>query len=157
KLGLDAFKAAKYPEAIKELKKAYLLKRLPPLLVNIAKTYEKLNDVDNEIYYYKKYLAEAPPDAKDREQIKAALADAEERKAGKNKPPEEEPAAAPPPVRSGKPGKPPAEEPEAPPPVRSGKPGKPPAEEPEAPPPVRSGKPPKGGTPPPSEEPAGPS
>src|SRR6185369_2656070 len=98
KLGLDAFKAGKYTDAIKELKKAYLLKRLPPLLINIAKTYEKLNDVDNEIYYYKKYLAEAPPDVKDREQQKAALADAEERKAGKNKPPvEEQPEAAPPP------------------------------------------------------------
>ena len=39
-LGQAAFKAGKYAEAIKELKKAYLLKRLPALLVNIAKTYD---------------------------------------------------------------------------------------------------------------------
>src|SRR6478752_3413585 len=60
KLGLDAYKAGKYPEAIKELKKAYLLKRLPALLLNIGATYRKMGDVDNAIYYYKKYLTEAP-------------------------------------------------------------------------------------------------
>jgi hypothetical protein len=80
KLGLEAFKAGKYPEAIKELKKAYLLKRLPPLLVNIAKTYEKLNDPDNAVYYYKKYLVEAPADAKDREAVQQSLDDIENRK-----------------------------------------------------------------------------
>ena len=32
RLGVEAFKAGRYPEAIKELKKAYLLKRLPPML-----------------------------------------------------------------------------------------------------------------------------
>ena len=85
RLGLEAFKNGKYTDAIKELKKAYLLKRLPPLLVNIAKTYEKLNDNDNAIYYYKKYLAEAPPDAKDRDQAKQALADIQ---AKKDQPPE---------------------------------------------------------------------
>ncbi|MCU1277165.1 MAG: hypothetical protein JWM53_711, partial [bacterium] len=44
KLGLDAYKNAKYPEAIKELKQAYLLKRLPALLLNIGATYRKMND-----------------------------------------------------------------------------------------------------------------
>ena len=61
KLGLDAYKAGKYPDAIKELKKAYLLKRLPALLLNIGATYRKMNDLDNAVYYYKKYLAEAVP------------------------------------------------------------------------------------------------
>ena len=63
KLGLDAYKNGRYPEAIKELKKAYLLKRLPALLLNIGATYRKMGDADNAVYYYKKYLAEAP-DAK---------------------------------------------------------------------------------------------
>src|SRR5438445_13245809 len=95
KLGLDAFKAAKYPEAIKELKKAYLLKRLPALLINIAKTYEKLNDLDNEIYYYKKYLAEAPPEAKDRDTIQQTLTELQAQKSGRANQVEEAPPEAP--------------------------------------------------------------
>jgi hypothetical protein len=79
KLGLDAYKSGRYPEAIKELKKAYLLKRLPALLLNIGATYRKMNDADNAIYYYKKYLAEAP-DARDRPEVERTLADVEREK-----------------------------------------------------------------------------
>ena len=79
--GLDAYKAGKYPEAIKELKKAYLLKRLPALLLNIGATYRKMNDLDNAAYYYKKYLAEAP-DAKDRGEVEKTLAEIEQEKPG---------------------------------------------------------------------------
>ena len=80
KLGLDAYKAASYPEAIKELKKAYLLKRLPALLLNIGATYRKMSDLDNAAYYYKKYLAEAP-DARDRGEVEKTLAEIDAREA----------------------------------------------------------------------------
>ena len=81
KQGLDAYKNGKYPEAIKELKKAYLLKRLPALLLNIGATYRKMNDTENAVYYYKKYLAEAP-DAKDRGEVEKTLAEIEHEKSG---------------------------------------------------------------------------
>ncbi|HXU70097.1 MAG TPA: tetratricopeptide repeat protein [Polyangia bacterium] len=81
KLGLDAYKTGKYPEAIKELKKAYLLKRLPALLLNIGATYRKMGDVDNAVYYYKKYLAEAP-DARDRGEVEKTLAELDKEKPG---------------------------------------------------------------------------
>lgn len=82
KLGLDAYKNGKYPEAIKELKKAYLLKRLPALLLNIGATYRKMGDLDNAVYYYKKYLTEAP-EAKDRGEVEKTVAALEkERPAG---------------------------------------------------------------------------
>ncbi len=81
KLGLDAYKNGKYPEAIKELKKAYLLKRLPALLLNIGATYRKMGDIDNSVYYYKKYLAEAP-DAKDRGDVEKVLAELDKEKPG---------------------------------------------------------------------------
>ena len=81
RLGLDAYKTGKYPEAIKELKKAYLLKRLPALLLNIGATYRKMNDVENAVYYYKKYLAEAP-EAKDRGEVEKTLAELEHEKPG---------------------------------------------------------------------------
>jgi len=81
KLGLDAYKNGKYPEAIKELKKAYLLKRLPALLLNIGATYRKMGDIDNAVYYYKKYLAEAP-DARDRGEVEKTLAELDKEKPG---------------------------------------------------------------------------
>ncbi len=81
RLGLDAYKNGRYPEAIKELKKAYLLKRLPALLLNIGATYRKMGDVDNAVYYYKKYLTEAP-DAKDRGDVERTLAELEHEKPG---------------------------------------------------------------------------
>jgi hypothetical protein len=81
KLGLDAYKAGRYPEAIKELKKAYLLKRLPALLLNIGATYRKMGDLDNAAYYYKKYVTEAP-EAKDRGEVEKVLAELDREKPG---------------------------------------------------------------------------
>jgi hypothetical protein len=94
KLGLDAYKNAKYPEAIKELKKAYLLKRLPALLLNIGATYRKMNDIDNAVYYYKKYLAEAP-EAKDRGEVEKTLAELDKEKPGAGANASSAPAEAP--------------------------------------------------------------
>ena len=81
KQGLDAYKNGKYPEAIKELKKAYLLKRLPALLLNIGATYRKMGDIENSVYYYKKYLAEAP-EARDRGEVEKTLAELAREKPG---------------------------------------------------------------------------
>src|SRR6476661_5032640 len=66
KAGLDAYKTGKFDVAIKELKKAYLLKRLPALLLNIGATYRKMGDFDLALHFYKKYLDEAPAEARDR-------------------------------------------------------------------------------------------
>src|SRR5690242_7616543 len=85
KLGLDAYKAGKYDVAIKELKKAYLLKRLPPLLLNIGATYRKLGDLDSALHYYQKYLEEAP-DAKDRGEVEGIVASLQKEKAGSARP-----------------------------------------------------------------------
>ncbi len=77
KLGQDAYAAGKYDVAIKELKKAYVLKRIPAILVNIAMTYRKTKDYDMAVYFYKKFLAEAPADDKGRPKIEAELAETE--------------------------------------------------------------------------------
>jgi tetratricopeptide (TPR) repeat protein len=74
KSGLEAYEAGNYPTAIKELKKAYLLKRLPALLLNIGATYRKMNDNDNAISYYKKYLTEAP-EARDRGEVEKIVSE----------------------------------------------------------------------------------
>src|SRR5450755_4117194 len=66
KAGLAAYQAGKYDVAIRELKKAYSAKRLPPLLLNIGATYRKIGDIDLSLHFYQKYLDEAPSDARDR-------------------------------------------------------------------------------------------
>jgi hypothetical protein len=96
KLGLDAYKAGHYPEAIKELKKAYSLKKLPPLLLNIGATYRKMGNVEEATTYYQKYLVEAP-DARDRPEVEKILAELGAAPAGSP------PAAATPPAPSGPP------------------------------------------------------
>jgi tetratricopeptide (TPR) repeat protein len=80
-LGLQAYKAGKYAEAIKELKKAYLLKRIPALLINLGATYRKMGDSENALYYYKKYLAEAP-NARDKGDIEKLAAELEKERSG---------------------------------------------------------------------------
>jgi tetratricopeptide (TPR) repeat protein len=71
--GLEAFRAARYQVAIDELNQAYELKPLPLLLVNIGTTYRKMGDNDRAALFLKKYLEDAPPDARDRREVAAAL------------------------------------------------------------------------------------
>ena len=94
KAGLEAYKAGQYDVAIKELKRAYLLKRLPPLLLNIGATYRKMSDLDLALHFYKKYLDEAPAEARDRGDVEATIKEIEAEKAGGGKaapPPSENP------------------------------------------------------------------
>ncbi len=102
KLGLDAYKAGKYDVAIRELKKAYLLKRLPPLLLNIGATYRKMNDVDLSLHFYQKYLDEAPAGAKDRAEVEKIIGELKDQKnAPTEEPKNDEPAPSRDPKRGG--------------------------------------------------------
>ena len=88
KAGVEAYKSGQYDVAIKELKRAYLLKRLPPLLLNIGATYRKMGDLDLALHFYKKYLDEAPPEAKDRGDVEGTVKEIEAEKSGGGKLPE---------------------------------------------------------------------
>lgn len=92
KLGQEAYAAGKYELAIKELKRAYVLKRLPAILVNIAMTYRKTKDYDMALYFYRKFLAEAPADDKQRGKAEQELAEIEQERLAANQPPPLEPA-----------------------------------------------------------------
>jgi hypothetical protein len=71
--GLQAFRTGRYKAAIDELNQAYEIKPMPLLLVNIATTYRKLGDYDRAALFLKKYLADAPADAADRDEVRATL------------------------------------------------------------------------------------
>jgi hypothetical protein len=89
KAGLDAYKAGHFDVAIKELKKAYLLKRLPALLLNIGATYRKMGDLDLALHFYQKYLEEAPQEARDRGDVEKTIAEIKAEKAGGGAKPDE--------------------------------------------------------------------
>ena len=86
KLGQDAFTEGKYDLAIKELKRAYVLKRIPAILVNIAMTYRKTKDYEMAIYFYKKYLPDSPADDKQRPAIEAAIGEVEKERSAAAQP-----------------------------------------------------------------------
>lgn len=92
KLGQDAYAEAKYDVAIKELKKAYLLKRIPAILVNIASTYRKTHDYEMALYFYRKFLSESAPDDKQRPSVETAIGETEKERDAANQPKQLEPA-----------------------------------------------------------------
>ncbi len=57
--GRKLYEEEKFQEAIAELLKAYELRPAPPILLNIARTYEKLQDKTNALKFYKEFLLKA--------------------------------------------------------------------------------------------------
>ena len=92
KLGQDAYTEGKYDLAIKELKRAYVLKRIPAILVNIAMTYRKTKDYEMAIYFYKKFLTDAPADDKQRPSIEVAIGEVEKERTAASQPQQLAPA-----------------------------------------------------------------
>jgi hypothetical protein len=58
-----------------------VLKRIPAILVNIAMTYRKTKDYEMAQYFYRKFLSEAPPEDKQRQQVEATIAEVDKEKA----------------------------------------------------------------------------
>jgi hypothetical protein len=73
KFAVRAYTRVDFTEAILELKRAYLVRRMPQLLFDLARTYARVGDVDSERYFYKAYLADAPLDASNRRDVEAHL------------------------------------------------------------------------------------
>jgi tetratricopeptide (TPR) repeat protein len=71
--GLAAFRKERYTDAAHELRKAYALKPLPLLLVNLGTTYRKMGDFARAAESFQKYLEQAPQDAPDRANVEAQL------------------------------------------------------------------------------------
>jgi len=56
----------KHAEAIEKFKESYRLSRNPLLLYNIGFTMDEAKEADMALYYYRKFLREAPPEAEQR-------------------------------------------------------------------------------------------
>jgi hypothetical protein len=71
--GKEHFAAGRYEEAAREFKKAYLIKRIPGILFNIAQTYRKLGDNKMAIHFFEKFLQEAPANDPNKKAVAAIL------------------------------------------------------------------------------------
>jgi tetratricopeptide (TPR) repeat protein len=78
--GEKLFALGKFDDALAEYQQAFDAKPLPDFLYNIGQCYRNLDDLDQAIFSFKKYLKLAP-DAPDRDKVEKLIADLEDKKA----------------------------------------------------------------------------
>jgi len=80
--GSKAYTDGKYQVAIGKLLKAYELRPAPPILLNIARTYEKLDDKKNALKFYKEFLLKARMVDPNRPMVEKVVAELEKEVGG---------------------------------------------------------------------------
>ncbi|HVV87522.1 MAG TPA: tetratricopeptide repeat protein, partial [Kofleriaceae bacterium] len=67
--GKAAFDAKQMDVAVEKFKESYRLSRNPLLLYNIGFTFDQMGQKDKALFYYQKFLADAPADAPQRAEV----------------------------------------------------------------------------------------
>src|SRR5262245_4934546 len=93
--GKAHFEKGEYDKAVEQFKESYRLSKNPVLLYNIALTFEKLGTNDMAIFYYKKFLSDAPEDAVQRPDAEKSIAALEKAAKEPAKEPEKQPEKQP--------------------------------------------------------------
>jgi hypothetical protein len=65
--GAELFEAKDFAGAVKEFKESFRLSKNPLLLYNIAWTYDEMGELNLAVFYYDKFLAQAPETAPNRD------------------------------------------------------------------------------------------
>ena len=78
--GKRLFDAKKYVEAVEKFKESYRLSKNPLLLYNVGFTLDQKGDRDMALFYYKKFLSDAPADAAQRPDVTARVKELEAQK-----------------------------------------------------------------------------
>ncbi len=73
KAGMQALQDGQFEKGISELKLAYEILPHPNVLYNIARGYAESGDLESSVAYYRKYLAENPPDKEEVEAVVRSL------------------------------------------------------------------------------------
>jgi hypothetical protein len=81
--GRKLYGEGKYKGAIEALLRAYNLRPAPPILLNIARTYEKLGDKKNALKFYKEFLLKARMVDPSRREVEAVVKTLEKEVEGK--------------------------------------------------------------------------
>jgi outer membrane biosynthesis protein TonB len=71
--GKEHLAAGRLQDAAREFKKAYMIKRIPAILFNIAQVYRKLGDSAMAMHFFEKFIQEAPATDANRKEAKAIL------------------------------------------------------------------------------------
>ena len=72
--GKALFDEGKLPEAIEKFKESYRLSKNPVLLYNIGFTLDQAGQKDKALFYYRKFLADAPKAASQRKEVEKRVA-----------------------------------------------------------------------------------
>jgi hypothetical protein len=78
--GKRLFDAKQYAEAVEKFKESYRLSKNPLLLYNVGVTFDQKGDRDMALFYYKKFLADAPAKADQRAEVAARVKELEQQK-----------------------------------------------------------------------------
>ncbi|HTJ43891.1 MAG TPA: hypothetical protein VL463_17415 [Kofleriaceae bacterium] len=84
--GKKLFDAKKYADAVDKFKESYRLSKNPLLLYNVGVTLDQKGDKDLALFYYKKFLSDAPADAVQRPEVTARVKELEKQPADANNP-----------------------------------------------------------------------
>ncbi len=71
---INAYKAGRYQLAVEDLTRAYAIRPVTALLYNLAKAYDKLNEIDKAYENYKRYADSDDADPKLQEKARARMA-----------------------------------------------------------------------------------
>ncbi len=89
--GKTAFDAGDFPEAASHFKTSYNLSKKPALLYNVALANESGGQDDIALFYYRKFLSDAPADAPQRAEVTDRVKSLEKKFGGGNEPVKTEP------------------------------------------------------------------
>jgi tetratricopeptide (TPR) repeat protein len=82
-VGAGLYRIGKYEEAIREFTAGYALSSKPAFLLNIGLAYRKLNDLAHAREIYQTFLAQAPPDAPERPEVRRLVVEIDQALAAK--------------------------------------------------------------------------
>lgn len=68
--GLALYGLGHFEDAVSEFRKAYEVQARPEFLLHIGRSFEQLGQSEKAVYFFKRYLSTAPPDAAEREEAK---------------------------------------------------------------------------------------
>jgi Tetratricopeptide repeat len=91
--GVNEYNLGHFTEAIAEFEKAYKADPAPIMLFNIAQSHRQLGNKERALFFYRRYLEQAPPDAPNRSEVEQRTKDLsqslEQEKDIKQRPPTE--------------------------------------------------------------------
>jgi len=72
--GLALYGLGHFEDAVSEFRKAYEVQARPEFLLHIGRSFQQLGQSEKALYFFKRYISTAPPEAAEREEASAFVA-----------------------------------------------------------------------------------